>query len=91
MKRMRAETPAAYRRINITLPQETVKLLDRVARRGDRSRLINQAVRSYVREVGQARLRQQLKAGYLQTAESDRRVVQDWFLLDEEVWQDDAP
>lgn len=90
MKRMRAETQAGSCRINITLPAETVKLLDRVARKGDRSRLINAAVRSYVREVGRARLREQLKAGYLHTAERDRRLAQDWFLVDEEVWQDDA-
>jgi len=91
MNGMRGETQAAHCRINITLPKETVKLLDRVAQKGDRSRLINEAVRRYVHEVGRARLRQQLKAGYLQTAERDRRLVQDWFLVDEEEWQHDAP
>ncbi len=78
------------RRINITLPQETVKLIDRVSRKGDRSRLINEAVRGYVREVGRARLRQQLKAGYLQGAERDRHAVEEWFYVDEEASQRDA-
>jgi CopG family transcriptional regulator / antitoxin EndoAI len=30
-----------HRRLNITLPEETVRLLDRVAKSGDRSRLID--------------------------------------------------
>jgi CopG family transcriptional regulator / antitoxin EndoAI len=88
---MRAETQAVHCRINISLPKETVKLLDRVARKGDRSRLINEAVRRYLTQVGRARLSEQLKAGYLQTAERDRHLAQDWFLIDEEVWQHDVP
>jgi CopG family transcriptional regulator/antitoxin EndoAI len=44
-------------RINITLPQETVQLIDRVAERGDRSRFIDEAVRDYVSR----RSRQHLK------------------------------
>lgn len=77
-------------RINITLPEKTVKLIDRVSRKGGRSRLINEAVRRYVREVGRARLRQQLKAGYIQGAERDRHLVEEWFLVDEEACQRDA-
>ncbi len=41
-----------HRRINITLPEETIRSLDRVAKKGDRSRLIDEAVRRYIREVG---------------------------------------
>ncbi len=79
-----------HRRINITLPEETVKLMDRISRKGDRSRLINEAVQRYVREVGRARLREQLKSGYLLGAERDRHLVEDWFFVDEEAWQRDA-
>lgn len=75
-----------HRRINITLPEETVRLMDRVSRRGDRSRLINEAVRRYVREVGRARLREQLKSGYIQGAKRDRHLVEEWFSIDEETW-----
>jgi len=77
-------------RINITLPEETVRLMDRVSRKGDRSRLINDAVRRYVRQVGRARLREQLKSGYIQGAERDRRLVEEWFSIDEETWRHDA-
>lgn len=41
-----------HRRINITLPEETVRLIDRVAAKGDRSRLIDEAVRHYVQKTG---------------------------------------
>ena len=87
---MKRESRTKHRRINITLPEETVKLMDRVSRKGDRSRLINEAVRRYVREVGRANLRQQLKAGYLHGAERDRHLVEEWFSIDEEAWRHDA-
>ena len=79
-----------HRHINITLPEETVRLMDRVSRKGDRSRLINEAVRRYVREVGRANLRHELKAGYLHGAERDRPLVEEWFAIDEEAWRHDA-
>ena len=76
-----------HRRINVTLPEETVRLMDRVSERGDRSKLINEAVRRYIQEIGRANLRKRLREGYLSAAERDRRLSEDWFLLDEEAWQ----
>jgi metal-responsive CopG/Arc/MetJ family transcriptional regulator len=38
------------KRLNITLPERTVALMDRVAGRGQRSRLIDVAVHRYVEE-----------------------------------------
>jgi CopG family transcriptional regulator / antitoxin EndoAI len=76
-----------HRRINVTLPEETVRLMDRVSERGDRSKLINEAVRRYIKEIGRANLRRRLQEGYLHTAESDLRLSEEWFLLDEEAWQ----
>ena len=76
-----------HRRLNITLPEETVKLLDRAAPKGDRSRLIAEAIRSYVREAGRANLRKRLREGAMRRAERDRRLAEEWFLIDEEAWQ----
>ena len=87
---MKRESRTKHRRINITLPEETVKLIDRVSRKGGRSRFIDEAVRRHVREVGRARLRRQLKAGYVQGAERDRRMIEEWFFVDGEAWQRDA-
>jgi CopG family transcriptional regulator/antitoxin EndoAI len=75
-------------RINVTLPEETVKLIDRLSEKGDRSRLINEAVKRYIQEMGRANLRKLLKEGPHQRAERDRRLAEEWFLLNEAVWQE---
>jgi CopG family transcriptional regulator/antitoxin EndoAI len=77
----------AHRRINVTLPEETVKLLDLVSEKGDRSRLINEAVRRHIAEVGRRSLRKRLKEGSLRRAERDRRLAEEGFLLGEEAWR----
>jgi len=76
-----------HRRVNITLPEETIRLLDRAAPKGNRSRLIAEAVRHYVRARGRAKLRRRLREGAMRRAERDRELVADWFSLDEEAWQ----
>ena len=77
------------RRINISLPEETVRLMDRVSPRGNRSRLINEAVRRYLASRRRATLRKKLKEGALRRAERDLRLSAEWFLLDEEAWRTD--
>ena len=76
-----------HRRLNITLPEETVRLIDRVAAKGDRSRLIAEAVAHYVRATGRARLRRRLKEGAMRRAQRDARLAQEWLPLDEEAWR----
>ena len=76
-----------HQRINITLPEETIRLIDCVAEKGDRSRFINEAVKSYIKEVGRANLRKRLKEGAIHEAELDRRLAEEWYTLDEEAWQ----
>jgi CopG family transcriptional regulator/antitoxin EndoAI len=78
------------RRINITLPEETVRLIDRVSEKGDRSRLIDRAVRRYVTAARRAKLRKQLKEGALRRAERDLRISEESFFLEEEAWHTDA-
>ena len=51
------------RRLNITLPEQTVRMLDRAVPRGQRSRLINEAVTRFVKERGRVNLRKQLALG----------------------------
>jgi CopG family transcriptional regulator/antitoxin EndoAI len=72
-----------HRRINVTLPEETVRLIDRVSEKGDRSRFINEAVKRYIGEMGRANLRKLLKEGSLRRAGRDRRLAEEWFLLEE--------
>jgi metal-responsive CopG/Arc/MetJ family transcriptional regulator len=53
----------AYQRVNISLPRGTLRRIDRTAERGDRSRLIDQAVTFYLKEHARSRLRSLLKEG----------------------------
>ena len=71
-----------HKRINITLPEETLRLIDRVSEKGDRSRLINQAVKHYLETVGRANLKRRLKEGAERNAERDLQLTHDWFSLE---------
>jgi CopG family transcriptional regulator/antitoxin EndoAI len=74
-----------HRRLNITLPDETVRLIDRVAKKGNRSRLISDAVRRYVRELGRAKLRKRVKEGARRRAVRDLELAQDWFAIEDQA------
>jgi metal-responsive CopG/Arc/MetJ family transcriptional regulator len=78
---------AKSKRINIILPESTLAVLDRVAPRGNRSRLVSDAVLHYVETHGKQRLHEQLKAGYLANADENLRIAADWFALEEEAAQ----
>jgi CopG family transcriptional regulator/antitoxin EndoAI len=75
-----------HRRVNITLPETTIRLIDRVAKRGDRSRLIATAVESYVKDMGREALRKQLQEGALRRADQSRALAAEWFPLEDEAW-----
>ncbi|MFH1170320.1 MAG: hypothetical protein V1704_02075 [Candidatus Vogelbacteria bacterium] len=79
-------TLATRQRINVTLPNSTINLIRRVSTKGDRSQLIDTALKHYVQSVGQAILRRRLKDGAINRAKESLEIVADWFLLDEEVW-----
>lgn len=74
-------------RINITLPTETVGLIDRVAEKGNRSSFIDKAVRFYVESVEQAKLNKQWKDAASKNVERDLEMAEEWFALEEEAWQ----
>lgn len=78
-----------HRRLNITLPEETVRLIDRMAARGNRSRFISKAVRRYVRDLNRANLRRRIKEGAIRRSERDLSMAEDWFFLEEEAWAKD--
>jgi CopG family transcriptional regulator / antitoxin EndoAI len=78
------------RRINIMLPEKTLAVLDRVAPRGNRSRLISEAVLHYFETRGKQRLHQQLKAAYLAGADESLTMAAEWFPFEEEASQKPA-
>ncbi len=73
-------------RVNMTLPAETVRLIDRVARKGNRSRFVDQAVRHYVEAVGKATLRKLLREGATRRSGRDARLAEEWLVLEEPAW-----
>lgn len=72
----------SIKRVNITLPEKTLADIDKVAKRGDRSRFIDRAVNFYVQEVGQKNLRSALKEGSIRRSDRDRSISNEWFNLD---------
>jgi len=75
------------RRINIILSDETIRVLDRLAPKGDRSRFISEAVRHYVQDRGRQRLREQLRAGYQANGDESLEMAAEWFPVEEEAWR----
>jgi CopG family transcriptional regulator / antitoxin EndoAI len=78
-----------YKRINITLPESTLRLMERVAAKGERSRLVDEALKQYLRGVTRKSLKKRIKEGSLHRFERDRALAEEWFLIDEEVWPKD--
>lgn len=75
------------KRINIVLPEDTLRLLDKVAPKGKRSRVISEAIRHYVASRARRNLAARLEQGVVANAERDLDIAQEWFSLDEEAWR----
>ncbi len=86
LENMNRNMSTTHKRINFSLPRETISLIDRIVRKGDRSRLVDIAVLEYIEEVGRRNLRKRLKEGALKRAGRDLAAAAEWFKLDEEAW-----
>jgi CopG family transcriptional regulator/antitoxin EndoAI len=73
------------KRVNVSLSEETLRLLDRVASKGDRSQLIDQAVRAFVSDRSKAAIRERLKQGAKARAQRDLGIAEEWFHLENEA------
>ncbi len=78
---MEANT-SAYARVNITLPKETMKLIDRVTHKTNRSGFVDRAVHFYIQKIGRTNLAKQLRAGAETRARRDLEITEEWFSLD---------
>lgn len=68
-------------RLNITLPTNTVKLIDRVWRKKhfkSRSAFLNEAARRYATRLNKATLIRQLRSGYKANVINDADLVNEW-------------
>ncbi len=66
-------------RINITLPKQTLELINGVAEHGSRSRLIDSAVRFYLNHKKHAHIQKEMKEGAIARADRDRALVHELF------------
>jgi CopG family transcriptional regulator/antitoxin EndoAI len=74
-------------RINVSLPAETVAVLDQLAGKGNRSALIDRAIRQFIKSQSRQNLRERLKQEALANAERDLHMAAQWFPLEEEAWR----
>jgi hypothetical protein len=74
-------------RINVILPEDTLRAIDRVTRPGQRSRFIERAVRHYFATASPQALRERLKQAAIRDRDFDLEITQDWFPADQEQWQ----
>ena len=75
------------RRINIVLPEATVRTIDRMAKPGQRSRFIDQAVLHFVANKSAEALRLQLERTAVRDRDLDCEVAADWAAVDRTSWQ----
>jgi CopG family transcriptional regulator / antitoxin EndoAI len=75
------------KRINIVLPEGTLRTIDRMVKPGGRSRFINQAVEHFVAHQSVDALRTRLELAAIRDRDLDREVAADWFEVDNEAWQ----
>ena len=76
-----------HKRVNVTLPEETIRLIDRSASLGNRSRFIAEAVRYFVRTHGRSELRRLLAEGAERRASRDLAIAEEWFDIDKDAWR----
>lgn len=74
-----------HRGISVTLPEETARLLNRIADRGEWATIIDLAVRRYVEHAGPADLRRRMwEEGAGAHPRQDRDPAEAWSGLDED-------
>jgi hypothetical protein len=75
------------RRINVILPESTVRTIDRLSRPGQRSRFIDRAVQHYVITASPEALQERLKQAALRDHDLDLEIAGDWLAVDQEQWR----
>lgn len=70
-------------RINVILPTQTIRALDRIAPKGNRSSLIDTAIRYYITNQAKNNLAKRVQEGARANAQRDLELAQDWFALED--------
>lgn len=75
------------KRINVILPETTISTIHRLAKPGQRNRLIDIAVQYYAATRSAEALREQLKQSAIRDRDLDAGETQAWAGVDQELWQ----
>ena len=76
---MTAKQSLTHERVNISLPKETLRLIDRITRNTNRSGFLNRAARFYIAETSRTNLKARLRAGALARRSRDTTIAEAWF------------
>jgi len=76
---MTIKQSSTHERVNISLPKDTLRLIDRITRNTNRSGFLNRAARFYIAETGRANLKKQLRAGASARNARDAAIAEAWF------------
>jgi CopG family transcriptional regulator / antitoxin EndoAI len=74
------------KRVNIVLPESTLRTIDHMVKPGGRSRFINEAVEHFVTHQSAEALRSRLELAAVRDRDLDRDVAAEWFAVDREAW-----
>ena len=75
------------KRINVILPDATIRIIDQLAKPGERSRLIDKAVQHYATTRSAEAVREQLKQAAIRDRDLDSEISEEWTAVDREAWQ----
>jgi CopG family transcriptional regulator / antitoxin EndoAI len=75
------------KRINVILPEATIRTIDRIAKPGERSLFIKRAVEHYVATQSAEAVRKRLEVTATRDRDLDREIANDWFAVDQESWR----
>jgi len=75
------------KRINIVLPETTIRKIDRVTGPGQRSRFIDEAVRHFIAHRSREALQTRLERAAVRDRDLAQEVAKDWYAVDQEAWK----
>jgi hypothetical protein len=75
------------KRINIILPETTLRAISKIAKPGDRSKFIDRAVQHYIATQSVEALRSRLEQAAIRDRDIDRKIAGEWQHVDQQIWQ----
>jgi len=75
-------------RLNVTLPRDLVESMNQIAGPRNRSRIISESIREYIRQRKKAELEKQLEEGYRASVKENIVFAQEFEAVDLEGWDE---